>query len=435
MLYLPGEKTPTKSQALMRKCVPAAIALWTVIAANPAYAQTEDRDEFIRTVLLHPKSSELAPPIIPLEGEETLVLRFDDLSEDFREMSYSFTHCTYDWKPSDLQPMDYLQGFGTGLIGDYDFSFNTLVPYTHFWMEFPNDAVRFTRSGNYLVEVYGDDDPDNVIFTARFMLTEEAASISATVRKSSVVADRNRRQELEVEVNLGGDIQTLNPYDEVKLVVQQNNGRDNALVDLKPRFVKNKQLTYDFHDGLSFDGGNEFHRFDAKSFRYRTEDIQTIEERDGIYHVVLAPDRPMGFRQYSFTNDINGKFLVQNDDMISPHLESDYAEVHFSVPVDAFYGSGELYVYGQLTNWDVDPDFAMTYDPKTMQYHLQTLLKQGYYNYAYLWKANPKAPGSFEEIMGSHSETENDYTIFVYFSDRSTFADRLLAVRTVNSIN
>lgn len=391
-------------------------------------------DEGIKTVLLHPKSSELAPPIIPLEGDETLVLRFDDLSEDFRQFSYSFVHCDHDWEPSDLQPMDYLQGFETGVIDDYDFSFNTLVPYTHFTFEFPNDYLKFTRSGNYLIEIREEDRPDSVVFSARFMLTEEAAHISAIVRKSSVVADRDYRQELEIKVNLGADIQTLNPYDEVKLVVMQNLRVDNALRDLKPRFVKNKELTYDFHDGLTFDGGNEFHKFDAKSFRYRTEDIHRIEEQGGLYHVYLAPDRPTAYMQYSFENDINGKFLIQNDEMEVPHLESDYAMVHFSVPVEAMFGNGRLYVLGQLSGWIPHPDFAMEYDPSTMSYRLSKLLKQGYYNYAYVWKAAHADTGGYDEVMGNHSETENDYTILVYFSDRSSFADRLVAVKTVNSI-
>ena len=391
-------------------------------------------DEFIKTVLLHPKASELAPPIIPLEGDKKLILRFDDLSEHFREMSYAFRHCTYDWKLSDLQPMDYQEGFNTDLIGDYDFSFNTLVPYTHFYLEFPNDQIRLTRSGNYLIEVFADGNRDEVLFTARFMLTEDAASIAASVRKSSVVADRNYRQELEVEVNLGQNIQTLNPYDEVKLVVMQNRRRDNALVDIKPRFVKNNQLTYDFHDGLSFDGGNEYRRFDAKSFRYRTEEVRSVEERGGIYHVQLAPDIPRGYRQYSFENDINGKFLVQNDDMINPNLESDYGMFHFDVPVDAIFGRGTLFLYGQLSTWDLNQDFAMEYHPETMSYRLSKLLKQGYYNYAYLWKFDTSDRGSYNEVMGNHSDTENDYLIMVYFSDRSTHADRLLAVKTVNSI-
>ncbi len=391
-------------------------------------------DEFIKTVLLHPKSSELAPPIIPLVGNETLVLRFDDLSEDFREMSYAFRHCTYDWELSDLQPMDYQEGYNTDLISDYDFSFNTLVPYTNFRVEFPNDRIRLTRSGNYLIEVFTDGDRDKVLFTARFMLTEDAAAIAASVRKSSVVADRNYRQELEVEVNLGQNIQTMNPYDEVKLVVMQNLRRDNAILNIKPRFVKNNQLTYDFHDGLSFNGGNEYRRFDAKSFRYRTEEVRSVEERGGIYHVLLAPDRPRGYKQYSFENDINGKFLVQNDDMIDPNLESDYGMIYFEVPVDAMLGRGTLFLYGQLSTWDLNQDFAMEYHHETLSYRLSKLLKQGYYNYAYLWKFDTSDQGSYDEVMGNHSETENDYMILVYFSDRSTHADRLLAVKTVNSI-
>lgn len=417
-----------------RFVLPSLIIL--VLHTTVARSQSPSvHDENIKTVLIHPTEAELAPPIIPLDGDETLVLRFDDLAEDFREMSYSFTHCTYDWQPSDLQPMDYQEGFQTDLITDYEFSFNTLIPYTHYRVEFPNDRIRLTRSGNYLIEVFAEGDRDEPLLTARFSLAEKAASIQAIVRKSSVVADRPYRQELEVEVSLGSQVQTMNPYDEIKLVVLQNLRRDNAIRDIKPRFVKNNQLIYDFHDGLTFDGGNEYRRFDAKSFRYRSEEVQSIDVQDGVYHIRLSPDAPRAYKQYSFVNDINGKFLIQNDDMNDPHLESDYAMVHFSVPVDAVFGRGTLYLYGQLSRWGLHEDFAMQYDPESMSYRLTKMLKQGYYNYAYLWRNAAGDTGSYDQVMGNHSETENDYTILVYFTDRSSFADRLLAVRTVNSLH
>lgn len=392
-------------------------------------------DKHIKTVLLHIKGSELDPPIIPLNGNERIVLRFDDLNENVREMHYAFIHCTWDWKASDLQLMDYQQGYNSDIINDYDFSFNTVTNYTNYYLEFPNDRIRLTRSGNYIIKVFANGNPDDLILTARFMVVEPKVNISATVAPSSVVSERPYRQEVDIDVNLGS-IQTFNPYDQIELVVMQNLRRDNAITGVKPNFIKNQNLTYNYQGELTFDGGNEFRFFDAKSLRYRSEEVDEVRLEGDHYHIYLAPDEPKAFKQYSFENDINGKFLVKNDDMIDPHLESDYVSIHFMFPVDAMLGNGSLHVAGQLANWDLNALNRMTYNPDNLSYELELFLKQGYYNYTYLWRYNKReASGIMDLTDGNHSETENDYLILVYFKDQSFFSDRLVGVERINSLN
>jgi hypothetical protein len=390
-------------------------------------------DAHIKTVLIHGSGSELEPPIINLRGNEKLVLRFDDLGEQMREMHYTIDHCTYDWKKSDLQRMDYQQGFNSDIITDYDFSFNTVTPYTHYRLELPNDRVQLTRSGNYVVRVYANGNPEEILLTSRFMIVEPLAQVSALVQPSNVVSEREYEQEVDVTVTLG-NIQTMNPYDEIELVVMQNLRRDNAIYGVKPNFIKNNKLVYDYQGLLSFGGGNEFRFFDAKSLRYRSEEIEEVRMEEDRYHIYLAPDVRKAFMQYSFENDINGKFLIRNDDMLDPHLESDYVTVHFMLPVDAMLGKGDLYLMGQLTNWELSEDFRLEYNYDNLSYELAVPLKQGYYNYAYLWKYKSQDEGEWDLTDGNHSETENSYTVLVYFKDRSAFSDRLIAVETVNTL-
>jgi hypothetical protein len=391
-------------------------------------------DPNIKTVLLHIKGSELDAPIIPLNSSEKLVLRFDDLSEDTREMHYSFTHCTWDWKPSDLQELDYLEGFNDEIILDFDFSFNTVNNYTHYRLEFPNDRIGLTRSGNYIIKVFANGNPDDVLLTGRFMLVENKSTIAASVHPSNVVSDREYKQEVDVEVSLG-DINTMNPYRDIQLVIMQNFRKDNMLTGIKPNFIKNQKLTYNYQGPMDFGGGNEFRFFDAKSLRYRSEEVEEIRHEEDGYHIYLAPDEGKAFKQYTFENDINGKFLVRNDDMLDPHLESDYVTVHFQFPVDAYLGNGDMYVLGQLSDWDLKTTHRMKFNADNLSYELELFLKQGYYNYTYVWKYNKQPTGTHELTDGDHSETENDYLILLYFTDQSTFADRLIGVERINSLN
>src|SRR5690554_690525 len=114
-------------------------------------------DPTIQTMLLYTTVSELDPPIIQLHGNEKIVLNFDDLGEDVRDMYYRFEHCTHDWKPSGLHQMDFQNGYNTDYIADYQYSFNTIQPYTHYKLEFPNDRIQLTKSGNYVIKVRSEE--------------------------------------------------------------------------------------------------------------------------------------------------------------------------------------------------------------------------------------------------------------------------------------
>jgi len=68
-------------------------------------------DENIVTVLLHANGNEMQAPVIELGSNEKLELSFDDLSNQYYLFHYTFVHCTSDWKTSDLDPIDYIDGY------------------------------------------------------------------------------------------------------------------------------------------------------------------------------------------------------------------------------------------------------------------------------------------------------------------------------------
>ncbi len=391
-------------------------------------------DPDIHTVIIHARGSELDWPIINLSGMEKIILRFDDLSEDVRELSYTFEHCTHDWKKSDLLPMEYLEGYREDFIRNYNFSFNTTLSYTHFMLEFPNEQMKFTRSGNYIIKVFANGKQEDLLLTARFLVLENRSTITPRVRPSSVVSEREYMQEVDLTVNLSS-LQVLNPYNDIELVVLQNFRWDNVKRGLKPSFIKDNQLVYDYQGELSFDGINEFRFFDAKSLRYRSEQVkEVVREADG-YHIILTPDVRRSHLVYEFQNDINGRLLIKNDDMQNAHLESDYVTIHFSMPTDAMLGHGDMYLFGQLSQWELDKKFRLEYNAETSNFERNLLLKQGYYNYIYLWKPLNGGEAHTDFTEGNHSQTHNEYIVLVYFKDRSSFSDRLIGFKLFNSFN
>ena len=65
-------------------------------------------------------------------------------------------------------------------------------------------------------------------------------------------------------------------------------------------------------------------------------------------------------------------------------------------------------------------------------YETNVLLKQGYYNYTYLLvdKNNPAVRSTVE---GNYYETENVYTILVYYKPFGGRTDELIGIGTLNS--
>ena len=64
---------------------------------------------------------------------------------------------------------EFLEGFNREELREHSFSINTITTYIHYQLRIPNNEVRWTKSGNYLLHVY-DDDTGEPLITRRFTL-------------------------------------------------------------------------------------------------------------------------------------------------------------------------------------------------------------------------------------------------------------------------
>ncbi|MDR4987617.1 MAG: DUF5103 domain-containing protein [Bacteroidales bacterium] len=413
-----------------------------VLFGSGTYAATSNKDFFlygdfihknnIRTVLFSQKDFELSDPIIRLNSNDKLILRFDDLDADYKHYSYTIIHCDADWSVSDLRIYDYIDGFYEDEIRDFRFSINTRAPFTHYYLEFPNHNMRPLRSGNYILKVFVNGDPNHVAFTRRFMVLEERLSIQGHVQQANLVRYRDRKQQLLFSIN-PGNYRITNPYRDLKVVITQNGRWDNAIQDLMPRTIQGNTLLYDHEDKTLFEGGNEFRRFDIRSLRSLSERLQDITSSRRHWDVFLTPDHRRVFHRYVSDDDINGRFMIETRDARDKHLEGDYAWVHFKLPMDAPPDKGYLYVMGALTDWHLSEESKMNYNYGEKAYELSLLLKQGYYNYMYAYVEKEEGPVDVMFAEGSHSQTENDYSIFVYHREPGDLYDRLVGFMRMNS--
>jgi len=366
-----------------------------------------------------------------MNSPERLLLQFDDFDFDSRDYMYSISHCNADWSISDLHSSEFIDGFPENFIQDYEFSFNTKLSYVHYELIVPNSDFRFKKSGNYIITVYDTGQSDVPVLTKRFMVYDEQLLVVAKVHQATLAKGRYTDHEIDVAVSFT-DVDYVNPIQDVHLVIYQGHRWDNAITNLTPSFVEHKRLVYDFEEELSFEAGNEYRFFDSKSVRFYTERVQKIIH-DSVDIVLLFPDHPWGNRAYSFYPDIEGYYVPNIMEKSDARIEADYVWVNFCLQQNPFVDKGDVFVYGALTDWDLKEEAKLTYDERMGCYETSLLLKQGYYNYTYLFVAEESRTPSQEAVDGNFYQTAQDYFVFVYLYDYDYGYDRLLGMRKITT--
>ncbi len=372
---------------------------------------------YIKTIIFKPTATNNYTPIIRL-GEK-LILSFDDLNADEHNYTYKIEHCTLDWEVSNLSEFEFINGFAEDRIRDFENSFNTLQPYTNYTLTIPNEASKIKISGNYILSVINED--LEVVFKRKFVVYEPKVTVGVAIYKSRDIATINTKQSVEFIIN-HPNYNINNPSLEIIPVILQNNNWQTAIIGLKPQFYRGTQLLYKYNKETSFWGGNEFLFFDSKSIRNSTLNIAKVELGKELYHTYLYTNEGRIGKPYTLFPDINGNFIIRTLDGNNSNLDADYSWVHFSLESFENIEGKDIYVSGDYNNWQLNNTNKLYYNTETGLYEATILLKQGFYNYQYVTKTK-NGIISNHDIDGSYFQTENDYTVLVYykkFGDRYT---------------
>ena len=131
-----------------------------------------------------------------------LTVSFDELSDERRFMRYELIHCDALWQPEGLVASEFLDGFNEGEVEDYEFSRATLVHYVHYSITIPNREIRITETGNYLLRVYDESNPDETLLQARFGVSDFSAGVYAGVTSLTDIDTNRNHQQLGLTVDL-----------------------------------------------------------------------------------------------------------------------------------------------------------------------------------------------------------------------------------------
>lgn len=370
-------------------------------------------------------------PFVHLRG--AIELRFDLLGDEPANFLYQIIHCNADWTPSDLQEFEYQEGFSENRMRDYELSLFAQQKYVNYKLRLPNADVKWTKSGNYLLKIYLDDEEKTPALTRRFIVFEENWPIAINSVVPSRVSKMQTHHELDFFVSQKS--RPINPREAFASVLQ--NGRwDNALTNIHEHTVGVDGLNYDFQDSIVFPAGKEFRYFDISTFDYKTERIDQINLNGKWPEIWLRPDKMRGDSPGLNLDDNNGDYEVFMTNPnpgrpVQPLLQSDYALVHFSLKRELEVENGEVYLFGGLTDWQIQPQFKCVYDEKERAYVGEAYLKQGYYNYEYVVFDPKTGKIDHSELEGNWFATTARYTVVAYFRPFGERFDRVMGLRTI----
>lgn len=105
--------------------------------------------------------------------------------------------------------------------------------------------------------------------------------------------------------------------------------------------------------------------------------------------------------------------------------------MYFSVEANNQWINDEVYLYGLFSNNRLTDAYRLFYNPEKNIFETKVLLKQGFYNYKFALKS--KDSTDYNAFSGNHYQTENNYTILVYYRPTGALYDQVIGVGSLNS--
>ena len=458
------------------------LALFALLFSLISFSQEEDEGllytdhiyiDDIKSVKFHVKGFLVSMPILYAGTIDQLLLSFDDVSgDDVKDYLYTIVHCDADWTPSRLSQLEYVEGFGEERIENFEYSFKAKSVYTHYWAFLPNEDMTFTKSGNYLLKVYEDEGDKRLAITRRFVVVDQQVEILGKSTRPAKVSKTTTHHEIDFKV-VHKDFDIRSPRQELNAVVVQNGRWNTAISDLKPLFSRFEEQSFEYQNKIVFPAGKEFRYLDLRGIKFRDPRLVSVTEYNGEYSAEIEMDKKRGSTAHFERFDINGNYIIENsdergrlfirrpgtgdltielggqdetarqeaifgaDDFGSEinNLQSEYVDVLFTLKSPGEMYGEDIYIYGGLSDWEFKPAFKMVYNPAIFAYVAKVKLKQGYYDYIYAAVSQETGKADFEVTEGDWHETENEYTVLLYYRPFGSRFDQLIGLRTFSSRN
>ena len=412
----------------MFKDIFRSIALIFIVTSAVAQTQTEVLPPYNIKTVSFVQSNENVVPIFKLG--DGFQFQFDDLFGNEANYYFEIVHCDYNWNPTDIPKTEYMKGFDGQRIIQYENSINTLQIYSHYILPIPNQFMQLRISGNYILKIL--DESREVILSRKFIVYEDLVTIPMLIRRARTANYLDYKHNIEFTIqSLVINFQT--PLKNIKIALFQNGQLNNAIKNIVPQYTIGNELIYKYDTETQFWAGNEFLYFDNSNIRSAGNNISRIDSSNGIYNSNLYTNNARGNYPYSVTPDVNGNFVVRNLGAVKNEIEADYAWVYFSLSAPTFMKNKGIYITGMFNNYSLSPEYKMDFNKEKNTYEKAILIKQGFTNFQYQIADEKGDIDGENAIDGNFWQTENDYTILVYYRENNDRYQKVIGKATANS--
>jgi len=420
----------SKNYKWLKGVITFLILLSTISVFAQTYTDSVYHPE-IKSVEFYNTAKKASFPLIALNSGETVTLGFDNLQSGTLNYHYTIEHCDADWNSSNISTAEYLKNYNDDRILNYSYSIATVQKYTHYELKLPNENIAPKISGNYILKVYEDSDPTKLVLTRRLYVLASRLSISAEIVPSADNATRQTNQKINFTLDYGS-LRVQNPNRDLRTLVMQNNRTETAIMNSQPTYIRGSQLIYSDINTNDFPAGNEFRHFDTRTLKLNSQNILHIY-RDTANTVMMLTDPDRNKPNYTLEYDLNGSYYILNQDGTDPRIDADYSHMIFGLATTRQPNSGSVYIVGRFNDYKLNAQSRMTFDANNNRFTNNILLKQGVYDYTYVWVDKALKADDFA-LEGSYFETENDYHVLVYYRPSGARWEELVGYKLLNSL-
>lgn len=404
------------------------IVLIFIVGSAVAQTETEIIPPYNIKTVSFVQSNENVVPIFKLG--DGFQFQFDDLFGNEANYYFEIVHCDYNWNPTDIPKTDYLKGFDGQRIQEYENSINTLQIYSHYKLPIPNQYMQLRISGNYVLKILNES--KEVILSRKFIVYEDLVTVPMQIKRARTANYLDYKHNIEFSIKSQA-INFQNPLKNVKIALLQNGQLNTAIKNIVPQYTIGNDLIYKYDSQTQYWAGNEFLYLDNSDIRSAGNNISRVDSNNGIYNTNLYTNNARANYPYSLTTDVNGNFVVRNIGGTKNEIEADYAWVYFSLSAPTFMKNKGIYITGMFNNYSLSPEYKMDFNKEKNTYEKAILIKQGFTNFQYQIADDNGNIDAENAIDGNFWQTENEYTILVYYRQNNDRYERVIGKATANS--
>lgn len=387
------------------------------------------RDD-VKTLQVRNMNDFMGPEVIRFGTGDRLAINFDIIGDDHEYLRYRLIHCNSDWQPSRLMESEYVDGFNEAEVLDYAYSSNTYIHYVNYNIEIPNPDLPILTSGNYLLQVFPESEPDDIILQARFSISENSTMVNGNITSRTDKGFNTEYQQVSLAIDAAG-MSGINPYQDLIVTVEQNRRPETMRTVSHPLRIDRGAVIFEHDMNLVFDAGNEYRRFETVRSDYPGMHVDSVKFGGSNWHAWLAQDEFRKDKEYIYDQTQHGRFKIDEYNSTEPDLGADYVTVHFTLDAPQIAGAG-IYVDGDFALHQFKESNRMKYDFNDGLYHAYIPLKQGSYNYQYVVVPDGTREALAAPIEGNKYETHNEYLVKVFLRTPGSRGDRLIGMNVLS---